>query len=97
LKWLAAGPNKLPAVPNGVTPERGIAIGVGIAVLTAGGLALARIAFVEAYGSAEMDDHGEKIGLPLDNIIDPSCRRQIGLLRPPVNDPPRNTDGASVF
>jgi hypothetical protein len=63
LTLFAAGLGKLPAVPKMVTPERGIAIGVGIMILTAGGLALARIAFVEAYGSAEMDYRGKKIQL----------------------------------
>jgi hypothetical protein len=63
LTLFAAGLGKFPGVPKRVTPERGVAIGVGIVILTAGGLALARIAFIEAYGSAEMDYRGEKIRL----------------------------------
>jgi hypothetical protein len=50
-------------VSQRVAPEGGIAIGLGIIVLTAGGLAVAHIAYVEAYGTAEMDYRGEKIRL----------------------------------
>jgi hypothetical protein len=63
LKSFAAGLNKLLRVTGGVAPERGIAIGLGIILLTVCGLALARMAYVEAYGSAEMDYRGEKIRL----------------------------------
>jgi hypothetical protein len=63
LTFLAAGLNVLSPVPKAVTPERGIAIGLGIIIVAVGGLALARMAYVEAYGSAEMDYRGEKIRL----------------------------------
>jgi hypothetical protein len=63
LKCFAAGLNKLSRVTGAVTPERGIAIGLGIILLTVCGLTLARMAYVEVYGSAEMDYRGEKIQL----------------------------------
>jgi hypothetical protein len=63
LTSLAAGLSRFSPVLRAVTPERGIAIGVGIIILTVGGFALVRMAYVEAYGSAEMDYRGEKIRL----------------------------------
>jgi hypothetical protein len=63
LKALAAGLNRLSPISKAITPERGIAVGVGIIILTAGGLMLARAAYVEHYGSDEMDYRGEKIRL----------------------------------
>jgi hypothetical protein len=62
LSSLAFGLNRLLPVPA-VTPEHGIAIGLGIVILTVGGLVFARTAYVERYGSAEIDYRGEKIQL----------------------------------
>jgi len=63
LKLLASSLARLPVLSEDVSPERGIVIGLGIIVLTAGGLAFAHMAYVEAYGSDEMDYRGEKIRL----------------------------------
>ena len=63
LRLLAMSLSKLPLTPRTITPERAIAFGLGAIVLTVGGLALGRIAYVEAYGSDEIDYRGEKIRL----------------------------------
>jgi hypothetical protein len=64
LAALAAAMNRLsPFAFKIVTAERGFVIGLAIIVLTVGGLALLRAAYIEAYGSAEIDYRGEKIQL----------------------------------
>jgi hypothetical protein len=63
LASLAAGLSRLSPIPLAVSPERTIAMGLGIIIVAVGGLTLARMAYVEAYGSAEIDYRGEKIQL----------------------------------
>jgi hypothetical protein len=63
LSFLSASLNRFLPVRMRIAPEGGLAVGLGIIVLTAGGLAVGHMAYVEAYGSAEMDYRGEKIRL----------------------------------
>jgi hypothetical protein len=55
--------NRLLPVRAAPTPERGLAIGLGVIILTTGAPVLARMAYIEANGSDEMDYRGEKIRL----------------------------------
>jgi hypothetical protein len=63
LKFLARILTMLSPVSKIVTPERGFAIGLGIIILTAGGLVFARTAYVECYGIAQITYRGEQIRL----------------------------------
>ena len=46
-----------------ISPERAIVIGVTISIIGLGAISLCRYAYLEAYGSDEMDYRGEKIHL----------------------------------
>jgi hypothetical protein len=50
-------------MPITVTPERGIAVGLGIIFLAAAGLVVARTAYVERCGIAETTYRGQQIPL----------------------------------
>lgn len=63
LRLLAAALNRLWPVPNAVTPERGVAIALGIIIFVLGGLTVARVIYVETFGTAEIDYRLEKIRL----------------------------------
>jgi hypothetical protein len=63
LTFVTAGMNRLLPLRPAATPERGLAIGLAVILLTTGALVLARMAYLEANGSDEMDYRGEKIRL----------------------------------
>jgi len=63
LRLLAAALNTIRSASNAVSPERGVAIGFGIIAFVVGGLTVARLIYVETFGSAEIDYRGEKIRL----------------------------------
>jgi hypothetical protein len=63
LDLLAGGLNLVLPRRAAVSPAGGVVAGLGIIVVAAGGLALAYSAYVERYGSDEMDYRGEKIRL----------------------------------
>jgi hypothetical protein len=63
LTSVTAGLNRLLPPRAAAAPERGLAIGLGVILLTTGALVLARMAYLEANGSDEMDYRGEKVRL----------------------------------
>jgi hypothetical protein len=63
LRFLAASLTRFSLFSINVTPERGIAVGLGIIFLTAAGLVVARTAYVERCGIAEITYRGQQIRL----------------------------------
>jgi hypothetical protein len=63
LTLVMTGMNRLLPVRAAAAPERGLAIGLGVILLTTGALVLARMAYLDANGNDEMDYRGEKIRL----------------------------------
>jgi hypothetical protein len=63
LRLLAAALNRIWPAPNAVMPERGVAIGLGLIMFVVGGLTVARLIYVETFGTAEIDYRGEKVRL----------------------------------
>jgi hypothetical protein len=63
LSSLAAGLSRFLPISRAVTPQGGIVAGLGIVILTVAGLAVARTAYVEVYGDAEIEYRGEQVRL----------------------------------
>src|SRR5262249_26238026 len=63
LSGLAAGLTRILPVSTAVTPAGAMASGLCVILVTAAGLAAVNMAYIQAYGSDEMEYRGEKIQL----------------------------------